>query len=163
MSSYQYRKSHCGDKTILWSSYLHNGISFTDKMASLYWICPLILHEAGAQAFRHHFVNAPSQWETTLHCNVVSHWLGAYKNDPWLCKCSQQQTMITCWTHWPLGDVKVILKVKSPNTYYRLHSWALFVKLLSDVCHRTPLLMGQHWLGAIRHQDIGFFYWCFGK
>ena len=22
-------------------------------------------------------VNAPSQWETTLHCNVVSHWLGA--------------------------------------------------------------------------------------
>ena len=20
----------------------------------------------------------PSQWETTLHCNVVSHWLGAY-------------------------------------------------------------------------------------
>ena len=22
---------------------------------------------------------APSQWETTLHCNVVSHWLGAYK------------------------------------------------------------------------------------
>ena len=25
MSSYQYRKSHCGDKTILWPSYLHNG------------------------------------------------------------------------------------------------------------------------------------------
>ena len=27
---------------------------------------------------RVHFVYAPSQWETTLHCNVVSHWLGAY-------------------------------------------------------------------------------------
>ena len=25
-----------------------------------------------------HFVYAPSQWETTLQCNVVSHWLGAY-------------------------------------------------------------------------------------
>ena len=25
-----------------------------------------------------HFVNAPSQWETTLHCNVVSHWLGTF-------------------------------------------------------------------------------------
>ena len=24
--SYQYRKFHCGDKTILWLSYLHNGI-----------------------------------------------------------------------------------------------------------------------------------------
>ena len=38
MSSYQYRKSHGGDKTILWSSYLHNGISYTGKMTSLYWI-----------------------------------------------------------------------------------------------------------------------------
>ena len=24
------------------------------------------------------FLCAPSQWETTLHCNVVSHWLGAH-------------------------------------------------------------------------------------
>ena len=27
---------------------------------------------------RDHFVYAPCQWETTLHCNVVSHWQGAY-------------------------------------------------------------------------------------
>ena len=27
---------------------------------------------------RDHFVYAPSQCETILHCNVVSHWLGAY-------------------------------------------------------------------------------------
>ena len=38
MSSYQYRKSHCGDKTILWLSYLDNGISYTDKMTSLYLV-----------------------------------------------------------------------------------------------------------------------------
>ena len=38
MTSYQYRKSHCGDKTILRPSYLHNGISYTGKMSSLYWI-----------------------------------------------------------------------------------------------------------------------------
>ena len=38
MTSYQYRKSHCGDKTILRPSYLHNGTSYTDKMTSLYWI-----------------------------------------------------------------------------------------------------------------------------
>ena len=38
MSSYQYRKSHCGDKTILRPSYLHTGISYTGKTASLYWI-----------------------------------------------------------------------------------------------------------------------------
>ena len=38
MSSYRYRKSHCGDKTVVRSSYLHNGISYTSKMSSLYWI-----------------------------------------------------------------------------------------------------------------------------
>ena len=38
MSSYQYRKSHCGDKTVVRSSYLHNGISYTGNMSSLYWI-----------------------------------------------------------------------------------------------------------------------------
>ena len=37
MWSYLYRKSHCGDKTVVRSSYLHNGISYTGKMASLYW------------------------------------------------------------------------------------------------------------------------------
>ena len=38
MSSYQYRKSHCGDKTVVRSSYLHNGISYAGKMSSLYWM-----------------------------------------------------------------------------------------------------------------------------
>ena len=38
MSYYKYGKSHCGDKTILQTSYLHNGISYTGKMTSLYWI-----------------------------------------------------------------------------------------------------------------------------
>ena len=32
---------------------------------------------------RDHFVYAPSQWETTLQCNVVSHWLGAYTKYSW--------------------------------------------------------------------------------
>ena len=38
MPFYRYRKSHCEDKTIWQLSYLHNGISFTGKMTSLYWI-----------------------------------------------------------------------------------------------------------------------------
>ena len=38
MTPYQYRKSYCGDKTILRPSYLHNEISYTDKRISLYWI-----------------------------------------------------------------------------------------------------------------------------
>ena len=38
MSTYQYRKSHCGDKMVVRSSYLNNGISYTGKRTSLYWI-----------------------------------------------------------------------------------------------------------------------------
>ena len=38
MTSYQYSKTHCGDTTKLRPSYLHNGISYTGKMTSLYWI-----------------------------------------------------------------------------------------------------------------------------
>ena len=37
-SSFLYRKSHCGDKTVVRSSYLHNGIFYIGKMSSLYWI-----------------------------------------------------------------------------------------------------------------------------
>ena len=44
MSSYQYRKSHCRDKTILRPSYLYNGVSYTDKMTSLYWIRAQLTH-----------------------------------------------------------------------------------------------------------------------
>ena len=29
------------------------------------------------RGIRDHSVHAPIQWEATLHCNVVSHWLGA--------------------------------------------------------------------------------------
>ena len=38
MLSYWCRNSHCGDKPILQLSYLHYGISYTSKMASLDWI-----------------------------------------------------------------------------------------------------------------------------
>ena len=44
ISSYQYRKSHCGDKTVVRSSYLHNGITYADRMSSLYWIRALVTH-----------------------------------------------------------------------------------------------------------------------
>ena len=41
MLSYQYGKSYCGDKTVVRSSYLHNGIK-TGKTVSLYWIGALL-------------------------------------------------------------------------------------------------------------------------
>ena len=44
LSSYQYRKSHCGDKTVVRSSYLHNGISYTGETKSFHWIRALVLY-----------------------------------------------------------------------------------------------------------------------
>ena len=45
MSSYQYRKSHCGDKTILLSSYLHNGISCFINDVAVIWYRYCITNE----------------------------------------------------------------------------------------------------------------------
>ena len=50
MAYYQYRKSHCGDKTVVRSSYLPNGISYTGKMTSLYWIRAQDVHPTTATA-----------------------------------------------------------------------------------------------------------------
>ena len=43
-------------------------------------------------------------------------------------------------THWPLGDVAVVVKVSFSNVLYRLLAWILTVKLLSSKCHRTALM-----------------------
>ena len=43
MPSYQFRKSHCEDKTFWRPSYLHNGNSYTGKTAYLYWIRVLVI------------------------------------------------------------------------------------------------------------------------
>ena len=48
MPSYQYKKFHCGDKTVVRSSHLHNGISYTGKTTSLYWISALIFTLEGS-------------------------------------------------------------------------------------------------------------------
>ena len=42
----QYRESHCWDKTVIRPSYLHNGISYTGKMTSLYWIRALVSQQS---------------------------------------------------------------------------------------------------------------------
>ena len=62
MSSYQYRKSHCGDKTIFRPSYLHNGISYTGKTSSVYWI--------RAQVYAFHSIPFMALWQLTQFTNL---------------------------------------------------------------------------------------------
>ena len=63
MSSYQYRKSHCGCKTILWPSYLHNDISYTGKTTSLYWI-------------RDQVLLVTALWPTLQWSTVIARYMG---------------------------------------------------------------------------------------
>ena len=76
MSSYQYRKSHCGDKMVVRLSYLHNGISYTGKMSSLYWIGALaairqsILYH---QLNLHFLVSGQSIFKNILTSSKESH------------------------------------------------------------------------------------------
>ena len=46
------------------------------------------------------FVYAPSQWETTLQCNVVSHWLGAYTKWPLICSAIIFSDLRETQTYW---------------------------------------------------------------
>ena len=74
MSSYQYRKSHCGDKTVVRSSYLHNGISYTGKMTSLYWIRA---HDISGSPIESRWGYRVQIFNLTLHtCSSVGLWAG---------------------------------------------------------------------------------------
>ena len=61
-------------------------------------------------------------------------------------------------THWPLGDLNVILKISFSILLYWLVSSNLLMIMSSDECHRTLLMISQHWfrqwLGAVRQQAI---------
>ena len=93
MSSYQYRKSHCGYKTVVRSSYLHNGISYTGKMSSLYWIGPQVLIL------------------TVLHSMAI---LNTAKSQKW--KGHQGDSLGVCWKHWSLPSMSTVnIRVVSFN------------------------------------------------
>ena len=77
LSSYQYRKSYCGDKTVVRSSYLHNGISYTSKMASF------ILNLGPVAHISHVCVNTQAETKMgtifqTTFSNAFS-WMKMYK------------------------------------------------------------------------------------
>ena len=84
--SYQYRKSHCGDKTVARSSYHHNRISYTGKRTSLYWIRTL--------AFKKFMQSVEKNQTEKLH------------SDHRICNCDPKSTfrlhvsLFSCLTAW---------------------------------------------------------------
>ena len=85
MQSYQDRDYHYKSKTVSRPSYLCDGNNHTWKdnlsiETGPWWPylhqCPSVQRIQFMDQSRY----APSQWETSLHCNDVSHWLGTYLN-----------------------------------------------------------------------------------
>ena len=74
------------------------------------FIC-YFLHGRQWAGSRDHFVYAPSHWETSLQCNVVSHWLGAYT------KWSLGSLSLS--THWGRDKMVAI----SQTTFSNAFSW----------------------------------------
>ena len=107
MPSYQYRKSHCGDKTILWSSYLHNGISYTGKITSLYWIRAQALqwHMASPhdiQSTQNNYQLIVTRSSTDMpsimqdnHIHVLKVWACSYKQYLNVCKDKKCKSIFT--------------------------------------------------------------------
>ena len=75
---------------------------------------------------RDHFVNVPSQWKTTLHCNVLCRWFGAY-------------------IKWPLfkyifiNAISLLVSKNAPHTPHTFSSLAAyFCKELCFVSTTSP-------------------------
>ena len=91
--SYQYRKSHCGDKTLLRPSYLHNGISYTGKMTSLYWIRALVVWiHLGL------YYTAPMIHRVESHKSLMITW---YRHTEWDNRVAVLRWSKHSWSHYP--------------------------------------------------------------
>ena len=65
-TSYQYRTFHCGNKTVVKSSYLPNGISHAGETTSLYWFNPLETIVLGhIDCFDFLKIHPPLEWESS--------------------------------------------------------------------------------------------------
>ena len=72
--SYQYRKSYCGDKTVVRSPSLHNGICYTGKMTFLYWI-----RTRGAKCNREFALSTGSDDQSSANWPCFDTMCGNYK------------------------------------------------------------------------------------
>ena len=117
MSSYQYRKSYCADKTVVRSSYLHNGIFYTGKMTSLYWISPLYLHHDW-------FMQCGVPWLGTkpLHKPMLNNFQMVYFEET-----------VKCITTSILTDFVSIMMHLRFCVNERFRSWNVFY------CHHVPI------------------------
>ena len=86
----------------------------------------------------------PSEWETTLYCNIVSHWLGAFT------KSSLDEFKESCASHQEAISMETIIKVVTAARIwtFKNQSWietTLYCNIVS------------HWLGAFTKSSLDGF------
>ena len=90
----------------------------------------LVIPEA---MFGDHFVNVPSQWETTLQCNVASHWLGAYTK--WSLHVWATNAFINIiWTTPVLSKLDSFINTLSSVIY-------IYIYIYTRWCHDMEMLI----------------------
>ena len=81
---------------------------------------------------RDYFVHAASQWETTLQCNVVSHWLAAYTKWSLCCMYLAPMESESCHLlsvlHWSINSLW-------PETCFNIYIY-MFIFLYKDSVSR---------------------------
>ena len=92
---------------------------------------------------------APSQWEQTLLCNVVSHWLGAYTNDPWS-RIKIYMYIICCIIQSSIKMYFYIINISCPSWFVEKHA---FIELM---CIVYPILPTYWILTNNTHHISGF-------
>ena len=75
---------------------------------------------------RDHSVYAPNQWEMTLHCNVISHWLGAYRK--WSLDVCLQCYAFTRNNNDLLRIGPLIIKLIKTQFFNKIYFKVVFVK-----------------------------------
>ena len=124
MSSYQYRKSRCGDKMVIRSFYLHNGISYIGKMASLYWINPQVWNEPTIPWW---ILHINGQQCITLVFSLLWAWTSRWTNSQVISSCDIAVIDVVGFTKL---DTKCI---KTLNIKWCLHwnNWLANSKLIA--------------------------------
>ena len=125
MQSYQFREPHFGDKTVVRPSYLHNGISYTGKMASL-----LVLHintTETTEIFVHrysyrHFDILPIDIYISMSCFSGFAWTILQKNTA---NTLQRARMI-------IPILNIILSTLNPMVVF---TYSPYFPILWESCH----------------------------
>ena len=84
-------------------------------------------------------------WLSPWHCCPTSTAMRLWKT---LVDVAIELSFLWRWTrltHWPLGDLDVILKIQISFLLYLYVSSDLLLIMPSDDCHRTLVLISQHW------------------